>query len=472
MSVEIYPTSDTRDAIFSSINDDERAQQKTPLCQTPTSQLLQLAAQFLPTPPSTPSEDMNPKTKDLETDASKTNPSDDIFDLLKQGWWRASPSQLQEVSESIKNSGIVEKMAQIKIDSTTRNTASTTALAENTSDNHGKTEHSDVKDAYQKQDKNNNDRTRHVGSDYKVAINSLSATISYLKEQNKEQERKEMENATGNAADNLVDTSKSVAAEDPTPIARCPRPLQPGSYWYSKQFQSKGSNVQELPSNSSDEVRKVLATLTCPKQKQAIGTEYDSDDNQSKLEENLKLLLENSPTPHASIDMSESFSAGTITLEGSAENLVKEVDSLNVPSKPTVHEEVDKIISDVHKFDDVFEIEVSETEQFVRDNINQAMKIRDSGKHRSHFEHNFESCVATDCMCYEAVFRQDHPIETSSMKSDSSFTESLELSPKKSVTGILRQQKLSSSSVSDESTNSSINRRRSRIAAKFEQPME
>ncbi|XP_053388921.1 meiosis regulator and mRNA stability factor 1-like [Mercenaria mercenaria] len=449
------PVADTRDKIFSSITDDERAQQKTPLCHTPTSQLLQLAAQFLPTPPPTPVEELNTK---------KRNPSEDIFDLIKQGWWRASPSQLQEVSESIKNAGLVEKMAQIEIDSKIAGTGSPATEGQMGSDYNGNSEHSSStevnKETNYKQDRNNNEKTKSTGTEYKAAINSLSATIAYLKEQNEDKEGKT--HAKDTMDESKSNQSENKKTEDKPPVALCPRPLQPGSYWYSKQFQIKSDSSQELPSNSSDEVRKVLANLANTKPKQKTSSDSQKEDDSKSVP-----LAENTATPHASIDTSESFSAETITPEVSRENLSKEVDLITENLEKS---EKDVKSNELQKFGDVLEMEIKETEKYVRNNINQAMKSESDKNRNKYFGHHFESCVAADCMCYEAVFRQDHPIETSSIKSDSSFTESPESSPKKKI--LQRQQKLSSSSLSDESGNSSINRRRSRIAAKFEQPLE
>ena len=462
----MFNVSDARDNIFSSITDDERSKQKTPLCQTPTSQLLQLAAQFLPTPPPTPVDELNSETGDgynaPNVNELKGNPPEDILNLIKQGWWRASPSQLQEVSESIKNAGLVEKMAQIENEALLENEALSLADKEQTVSNILSSSKTTTKnedsgdDINEKQDKNNNEKIKSYQQDYKAAINSLSATLSYLREQNAEQDTK----TPGKESTDETEVNKSEAKKstDKPPIALCPRPLQPGSYWYSKQFQTK-EDTQELPSKSSDEVRKVLADLAHLKPKLNSGLDSKT------VPQSISNLVDNMPTPQASIDSSESFSNETITPEVSRELISKEVDT--VKEKPVQSEEKHIKREEKKIFGDVLEMEIKQTEQYV---FNQALKSETEKNPTKLFEHNFENCVATDCMCYEAVFRQDHPIETSSIKSDSSFTESPDSSPKKKV--MQRQQKLSSSSMSDESGNSSINRRRSRIAAKFGSPLE
>lgn len=452
---------DTRDSIFSSIGDEERARQKTPLCHTPTSQLLQLAAQFLPTPPATPDEELNSAKNDDANAASNTEPkgqtSEVIFSLMKQGWWRASPSQLQEVSESIKNAGLVEKMAEIEVDSVSKEEGCTVISEDHGARDGNRKNEGDKGPSHH--DKNSYSKIKRKGEDYKVAINSLSATISYLKEQNKGQDYAETSN---NMIEGNRNNQSEKIVEDKVPVARCPRPLQPGSYWYSKQFQTKSSRSQELPSNSSDEVRKVLAKLANPSNK------MESPDSVTESNEPKSVALsETTATPPASIDTSESFSTETITPEISIEN---PSNGTNDTSDLTESMEmVDRKISDVQKHS-VLEMEIKETEEYVKNSISQAMTMDSKQSKKKYFEHNVENCVAADCMCYEAIFRQDHPVETSSVKSDSSFTESIESSPKKKVSS--RQQKLSSSSFSDESNNSSITKKRSRIAAKFEQPLE
>lgn len=349
-------------------------------------------------------------------------------------------------------------MAQIEIDSKSKEGCTVISEGNGARDDNRKNEEDKGPSQH---DKNSYSKIKGKGEDYKVAINSLSATISYLKEQNKGQE--------GNAetSKNTIDEKRNnqleKIVEDKVPVACCPRPLQPGSYWYSKQFQTKSSRSQELPNNSSDEVRKVLAKLANPTSKKMASP----DSLTESIEPKSVALSETTVTSHASIDTSESFSTETITPEISVENPSNGTNDFS--DLPESVEMVDRKISNVPKHS-VLEMEIKETEEYVRNNISQAMKLDSKQSKKKYFEHNFESCVAADCMCYEAVFRQDHPVETSSVKSDSSFTESVESSPKKKVSS--RQQKLSSSSFSDESNNSSINKRRSRIAAKFEQPLE
>ena len=92
------------------MTDEEKRGQKTPLCRTPTSDLLQFAAQCLiarppeePTPRLTPTgagqqESPTPRVSEPAREVQST----DLLELLKGGWWKASPEQLQEVSRSLK----------------------------------------------------------------------------------------------------------------------------------------------------------------------------------------------------------------------------------------------------------------------------------------------------------------------------------------------------------------------------------
>lgn len=439
------------DGVFSSLSAEERSRQKTPLCQTPTSQLLQLAAQFLPTPPSTPSDELNPKAMDIKPPSAGIEPNEhqstDIFNVLKEGWWQASPSQLQEVSESIRNSGLVEKMAQVEMD------ANTVSMVDALVDaNIAEPDQFD----FSAPDGNNNEKTKPHGSesDYSLAIHSLSAAIAMLREQNKQVESP---NPVQDETKPVEDAANTVDKPEPdTYRSTCPRPLQPGSYWYSKKFHSPDDEEKELPSNSTEEVRKVLASLAVSKP----GTSTLYRESNTKMAEFGIVHAENNITPQASIDISESLSMETIVQDSTAENSKELNDKDTVPL--IVHKnEIGQ------KLEDNFDLELQETEELVRNNV--ALQM-DSHKQTKYIEHNIDNCVAADCMCYEAVFRQDQPIETSSIKSDSSFTESLESSPTKSMKKV--SQKLSSSSVSDESVNSSLNKRRSRIAARFGTPIE
>ncbi|XP_041362324.1 meiosis regulator and mRNA stability factor 1-like isoform X2 [Gigantopelta aegis] len=98
------------------MTDDEKRGQKTPLCRTPTSDLLQFAAQCLITrPPEEPTSQIaDPNTAAggsqqgsrkadtlAATRMSDSDQSTDLLELLKGGWWKASPEQLQEVSRSL-----------------------------------------------------------------------------------------------------------------------------------------------------------------------------------------------------------------------------------------------------------------------------------------------------------------------------------------------------------------------------------
>ncbi|XP_052765793.1 meiosis regulator and mRNA stability factor 1-like isoform X2 [Mya arenaria] len=442
------------DSIFASISEEDRGHQKTPLCQTPTSQLLQLAAQFLPqTPP--PDEPLGPSPTPQST-----------LEILKQGWWSASPSQLQEVSASIKNAGIVDQMAAIKLieNKSKENMEGQGENEPRSKESQTKTDNLKKVDSRTESAELSDDETEtsvERGQDHRCAIQSLSATLAYLRETSSLTDHIPDGQSTGSNRMNAVkvlkrpesplcliekddgdkikaavkikkeklsddeDTEKSVLSP---PLGA--HPLQPGSYWYSKQFKSKTSSL-ELPSKSPEDVRKVLASLALPKSRE-VAMDYSMDGNSREFE---------AATPHASIDNSDTltdgfpdFSSEVINVDYSA--LVK--DSKQYNNNPTTKADSERIIP---------------------------------GKTTKHdLDHKFGNCFADDCMCYEVVFRQDQPIETSSIKSDSSFTtESPEVSPTKSRPS---KQRLSTSPLSDESGNSSINKRRSRIAAKFGQLVE
>ena len=450
---------DYSDSILGSINDDERSQQKSPLCKTPTSQLLQLAAQFLPPSPLTV---VNQESGVQERAAAGAQSA---LDLLKQGWWKASPSQLQEVSNSIKNAGLVDQISELGLSKNLPNLNLPKKVADSLKQKSNENPiSSKIQDDTQKENKlskasKSSDKQEGNKDDYKVAVQSLSATISYLKQQNggtisdgvpkktpensmQESHKpisllKKVTNANhsgvgkveNDGTEQTEDISKKVSATktDVNPPAPSDaKPLQPGSYWYAKYMQNKTANI-ELPQNSSKEVRQVIASLT--------KTKYDCKPIMTVADVNLEAgnSKEEIITPQASIDVSGSYSADTIT---------------DFPDPPPL--KADKL-SSRFVIQDTRGKECIETVRVTR-----GMDL----------EHKLGNCVAEDCMCYEAVFRQDQPIETSSIKSESSFSESPDISPKKVV------KLLSTSSLSEDSINNSINRRRSRIAAKFVQPLE
>lgn len=70
------------------ISEEEKKGQKTPLCRTPTSELLQLAAQCLITrPPST-----EPGSKEEKKSASQ-----ELLDLIKgSGWWKINENEMDK----------------------------------------------------------------------------------------------------------------------------------------------------------------------------------------------------------------------------------------------------------------------------------------------------------------------------------------------------------------------------------------
>lgn len=470
----MYPSGpDPRDRVFGSITDEERSQQMSPLCQTPTSQLLKMAAQFLPQSPCLGgSENKGP-------DTAVSGPQS-AFDLLKQGWWRASPSQLQEVSTSIKNAGIVEHISELDLVEDLQNLNLPKDLAAKlTEKKEDKQSHNSVENELSKHNSvpnvdneitDKNKETKNIEivkkkegnkDDYKVAVQSLSATLSYLRQQkdagkNEGVSTKRLESSDSHKPISLlkkvtssallyevkaknpdVEAASKITADEgsavQTAAASVPlpgtKPLQPGSYWYAKQFQNKTSSI-ELPQHSSKEVRQVIASLASSKP--SINP-YQLDVNESREDENAK--EEDTVTLQGSIDVSESHSSESLT----------DLPDALAPK----NEQVPKVKNIIHA-----------VQQERVKSVQSARVIK--------FDHDLENCVAEDCMCYEAIFRPDQPIETSSVKSESSFSESPECSPVK----VLTQHGRSTSSLSDDSINSSINKRKSRIAAKFVQPLE
>ena len=370
------------------------------------------------------------------------------LDMLKEGWRSASPSQLQEISQRIRNAGLTPNMAELglapcgemKVESQKKQERSSNS--EPDSDEHVL----DIPTSAEKKTK----AEKCADSDHRCAINSLSATLAYIRDSHhmaddntpftKEGQIRVLKRQ--DAMKNAVSPVSNAGSPHITPAVNEERseagvavppgakPLLPGSYWYGKNFQSKTATI-ELPSKSPEDVRRVLASLTNPRNKQRPA---DSSVEREDVDID---------TPQASIDASESYSADTL------------IDDL-----PEVSNDERNSGKTVNKFKPAAQVRCPkmDSERII------------PGKTTKHdMDHKLGNCVAEDCMCYEVVFRQDQPIETSSLKSDSSFMESPEISPKRSR---LPVQKLSTSSMSDESGNSSIHRRRSRIAANFGQTVE
>ena len=369
-----------------------------------------------------------------------------------------------------------------------------------------------------------------------VKVNSLAALIEHIK----------METAKSKSAQNAtvskVETDKKIEVKEKQgrnsppadePIARCPTPLQPGSYWYSKQFSPVAE--KELPNTSSQEVRNVLATLTTqahdkssetrksiesePQMKsEEISIEESSESSQSYSTDTLtetsddkqntadSTLEEMQPAPkHDSkdsekevthqqenidksnnnndvVEVNEKFTNDTKECEAGEGNgadnntnseshdslVVKNefdnvdkagVDGDHIEIRPNEFiKEVAEAVVEAELDDQLTEISPSE---FIKN---------DSEDKQTH--HSSDDCISSECMCYEAIFRQDHPLETSSLKSDTSFgTDSPSASPRKQRTK--RHSSHSTGSLSDGSLHSPSrpSPRRCRIAAKFEQPL-
>lgn len=418
------------------MTDDERSNQKTPLCQTPTSQLLQLAAQFLPPTPCT----SGPDGTDQPVDASDAQSA---IDILKQGWWTASPSQLHEISNSIKNAGLVEHMAELKLTEnfsdlvlpqagTDRARGADSVTVEQTVSENNKPqndaqstnnldEKSKVDDGIEQKSQNNVKEASNKGVS-SANLGTTNRPISLLK---KGETVVVGESGTSPYVNNTARKGSAAVSSGPAPPVEA-KPLQPGSYWYAKQFQKKNLAMQ-LPQPSSHVVSQVITSSVHPSAELAMHCcNTNTDSGNARDEEPL--------TPHASLDTVESCSADT--LSDIMELQITKKDQL--PEPPASERSESEIIEAVKSTGAV------------------------------DMEHKLGNCVAEDCMCYEAVFRQDHPIETSSVKSESSFTGSPDGSPVK----VLKQQRLSSSSISDDSINNSLNKRRSRIAAKFGHSLE
>ncbi|XP_071106106.1 meiosis regulator and mRNA stability factor 1-like [Haliotis cracherodii] len=108
-----------QDILF--LTDEEKRGQKTPLCLTPTSELLQFAAQCLvirppegagssrSTSPAGDSQQGLARNSALTLAVTATefgdhdpSSSNELLELLKGGWWKASPEQLEEVSRTFR----------------------------------------------------------------------------------------------------------------------------------------------------------------------------------------------------------------------------------------------------------------------------------------------------------------------------------------------------------------------------------
>ena len=385
---------------------------------------------------------------------------------------------------------------------------------------------------------NQQDDSEIINIGNKVRVNSLSALIEHIKMENAKAkgepyfppklvaEDKKIEN---------VEEKKKVEVGEEEIVARCPTPLQPGSYWYSKQFSNKPD--QELPNSSSQEVREVLASLTSktmenkanttePKATEAINVEKSEEvsvEEGSEISQSYSTdtLAETSDDKVKTVD-------GSSTLEdiGLAENdkLKTNGDEENSDKRKEDKDNDNEIIPEEGKkssSDNENEADVETITESKNDNFEEFTAIKDEMTAAEHdnentagmeikpnefikeeqdrdviaeiddqlteimpcefiknddrkktIVHSSNECVANDCMCYEAIFRQDHPLETSSLKSDTSFgTDSPAVSPKKQPRK--RHGSQSTSSLSDGSMNSPTrpSPRRCRIAAKFESPL-
>ena len=380
-----------------------------------------------------------------------------------------------------------------------------------------------------------------------VKVNSLSELIEKLKQENAESEKEQNSAPTKATTSNKQlertehEKQETSPGDNAEPIARCPTPLLPGSYWYAKQFGT--SPEKELPSTSTQEVRNVLAALTS---KVPSKTSQESKLDDTEAEPPLK---SEEISADESSETSQSYSTDTLT-EGSDDKLKSgdksgtledarsdaEVFEIQANSEVTIqsesaeintrgtfeditnitevnlHEMNDETNADMQNVDEpnkgilensnqlsskneldtnnvgdtddnLTEISTNDFIQAEEDQIyvgemddqlteispNEFIKAEEDKKPA---QHSSNECVSSECMCYEAIFRQDHPLETSSLKSDSSFgTDSPANSPRKQPHA--RHTSHSTGSQSDGSLHSPSrpSPRRCRIAAKFEQPL-
>ena len=380
---------------------------------------------------------------------------------------------------------------------------------------------------------NKQDDSESINTDNKVRVNSLSALIEHIKMENakakgepytppKQMDDKKIDE---NKKKEKIEEKKNAEVGEET-VARCPTPLQPGSYWYSKQFSNKPD--QELPNSSPQEVRQVLASLTSKTKKNNANIAESDVTEVVNLEKSEEVSVEEGS------EISQSYSTDTLaessddkakTIDGSStledivftetnecktNNNVGENTDERQESEDSDHEIVlvegkglssnlegseklietendneitsgtkDEIIAIEQDTENAvgFEIKpndfIREEQEEIEDQLTEIMPC-EFVKHedRKIVVHSSKECVANDCMCYEAIFRQDHPLETSSLKSDTSFgTDSPAVSPKKQPRK--RHGSQSTSSLSDGSLNSPTrpSPRRCRIAAKFESPL-
>lgn len=358
-----------------------------------------------------------------------------------------------------------------------------------------------------------------------VKVNSLSALIEHIKMENAKSKGEQytsprrvedIKKSDENEENNETNSAQNEELEEP--IARCPTPLQPGSYWYSKQFTK--TPEKELPNSSPQEVRNVLASLTS----KAPGNQWKTSkanifeaEPQAKLEE--VSVEESSEASHSySTDsLTETSDDKTKTIESSSTlediqpndiyELKAEYDAKLHNKKPEINNNNDEEVSaEIKGYKNKSENETEKltdsktgsiadkgtenmeivSNEFISEGADEDIELEignqmieispsdfiKSGSEKKQAVHSSEECVASDCMCYEAIFRQDHPLETSSLKSDNSFgTDSPAVSPKKQPRR--RHSSQNTSSLSDGSVNSPSrpSPRRCRIAAKFEQPL-
>ena len=437
---------------------------------------------------------------------------------VKSGWWRASPSQLEEVSKTTQDNIMAgEKTDRQSVPShlsQNSNNAESAFNKESSLKHVNQVTKTDLAHA-NKDESENESRDIEVArkSNSHLRYNSLSELIEQLKRENaasnaEQNASKEIEVSKCQSSGNESGKIEPQPAASDGPIARCPKPLQPGSYWYSKQFSSP--DEKELPSTSTQEVRNVLAALTSNKKSHARKLEVTETDPQMKLEE---------ISTDESSETSQSYSTDTIT-ESSDDKLksgdksttledalsvskelgetelakagnIKEDNDPAISTSPDTEETLktkdlnvesnnDKAINkgslestndlDTRSLGSIDDLNEIKPNQFI--NGDDKIYEVENDKQLSEISSGefVEDCLSSDCMSYEAIFRQYDPLETSSLKSDTSFgTDSPMNSPRKQP----RIRHKSHSSISDGSLHSPSkpSPRRCRIAAKFEQPL-
>ena len=477
------------------------------------------------------------------------------LDGTKSGWWRASPAHLSETvsnpvqeqpskaEQSMNNDQSLNQAKSHDINGTgsvkvanknltgIQKEADDKRLIGHDDSNNNKQDERNAK--YQEENEHEDSEVKNSGN--KVRVNSLSALIEHIKMENAKakgeqyippkqtEEVKEIDK---------IEEKKNVELEEKESVARCPTPLQPGSYWYSKQFNNRPE--QELPNSSSQEVRNVLASLT------SKAVENKAKTSETDVAEVEHVVKTEEVSVEEGSEISQSYSTDTLaessddkvkTVDGSStledirlaeisesktkddkenldekqenkdnENILEEANEFrdnenetdteklnegDIDNLEQITEYQDEIVVAEHDTENRAGMEIKPNEFIKEEEDEDAIAEIDdqlteispcefikTEDRRKPTEHSSHECVANDCMCYEAIFRQDHPLETSSLKSDTSFgTDSPAVSPKKQPRK--RHGSQSTSSLSDGSVNSPSrpSPRRCRIAAKFESPL-